>query len=593
MDNRKKISRKGILLSVIALIEILLITVTMAYSWIESSSSLKVTGKDITTVGRPVSQAVIMEAAVDNYEGAVDLNNVINDFIDQQDSFLIGKTSSVDGKTFYFDTGNRLGVNTIYRKGTVNDINVNYISFDFTVKATEAIDIWFDGIPTLAINGGAANSAKAIRFSISDGTTTRIFKNNTDGVNAISALNVSGTVKTRAPQTVHQYSEYVFDASAEDISANALFSLNSGEEKTLAVNIWLESEDPACVTNQLAGATLDMDIKLCTSWSKTTAVNFTDRTVSNEGAKNIIANGNYDIYAVNNDNGNTVKYYYKLTKTADSNKWQGQVPYAMMDKIRFIACPAGSKTITYMFPAAELSRGDSINFTALYSYGSTSGHGTWETVQEITFDYTMRYQIPALVRVGMDSGSYFYPLYKDSTTGTSVKYKGYIPASKTNMVFRTYNSTANGASDYKLSWNATSRGTSTTYTAYAPMPNNDVAAAGTWGYGKIRLFFQDKFDWSDVKIYYWGSSHESIVWGEAKTMLYAGKSSDNYHMKYYDIPADVTGVIIFKGLDSSWRTGDIASAADLVNRRSFYPTNATGSGFGAYNIEEVPYNLYF
>ena len=60
----------------------------------------------------------------------------------------------------------------------------------------------------------------------------------------------------------------------------------------------------------------------------------------------------------------------------------------------------------------------------------------------------------------------------------------------------------------------------------------------------MAIYFQNNWQWSDVKIYYWGSSGTNPSWSGYSMTFY--ENDGTYDVYKYDVPTDVTG-IIFNG----------------------------------------------
>lgn len=80
----------------------------------------------------------------------------------------------------------------------------------------------------------------------------------------------------------------------------------------------------------------------------------------------------------------------------------------------------------------------------------------------------------------------------------------------------------------------------------ASAAETDVATTGA---GNVRILFRNDWQWTDIKIYYAGSSGTNPTWDGRYSMKSLGEKSDNIDLYYYDIPDDAT-VVVFTGNDN-------------------------------------------
>lgn len=570
MAKKKKISKKAIFLAVVALLEIILISITIAYGWIESSSSLEVTGTNIKTKGRTMARAIMGPVNND-----IDLNKYIREYLDEKDSFLIGEASSNNGKDFFFETGNSIGNDLVYRYGNINDANVNYINFDFLLTCNEDTAVWFHGVPKITIKGAPAEVSKAIRFAISDGETTKIFKNNTDEVHTVKELNNTGTIKTTAKQETHKYEDFVYKKEILNDPSHRLIDLSKNEEKRIEFSIWLESFDPNCNIDNISGAELDIDINLCTTWSIDTEINLIDETVSNGNIRKWIDSGS-DLYVVDNNEGNNPTKYYKLEKIGD--KWTGEVPMRITDNIRIIRCNPGSKNPTNYWITSMPA--DSNTFTALYSYdNSNPGHGTWEETQKVKFQYIAYHASNDVVKLGYTNESasshYFYPLYRTvDNNELNTMYESVMPKSATNLIFRSYKYSDRDSTNIyesQVIWNAGSKDNKNIYFGHGNggLSGNQRNGLGEWDMKGTRIFFSDNNNKGNVHCYWWIDGGSGPVGWPGTRMNISHQSSNGRNVYSIVVPENLNRLIVNYGSGK-----DQSSNYNFSDRskHAFYPS---------------------
>ncbi|MBQ8000987.1 MAG: starch-binding protein [Ruminococcus sp.] len=103
----------------------------------------------------------------------------------------------------------------------------------------------------------------------------------------------------------------------------------------------------------------------------------------------------------------------------------------------------------------------------------------------------------------------------------------------------------------------------------------------------IRVFFQNNWLWSEICVYFWGSaSGENPEWRGVAMNYY--DNDGTYDIYYYDVPADITGMIITgikdDGSGSVDKTPDIV---DFADGKCYYMTWNDGNAVGSVNISEI------
>lgn len=289
----RSIKKKSLILSIVALVEILAIMLVSTFAWIESVSSIKIYTKD-NSVG-VVEGALKQRVKLDTTSKTIDLTEY---FRPSGGYHLVG-ASSADGNVVLFPEI-KGGNTTNYRAGTINDKNVNYISF--TIKTTSKVNLAFDEVPTITIGGTSLNPVdlsddtdeelaekeamrRLVRFSVGDNDGNyRIFsfadEFTEDVVNAADG--------STASTTVYPYSEFVKGNGRVAETTNGGF---------LSFNLWIQ--DPTGAKSSLYN-----DKSLKVSGLKLSMVYpFTVKAVSNDvigntGGNVAVGNGPFGATAV-------------------------------------------------------------------------------------------------------------------------------------------------------------------------------------------------------------------------------------------------------------------------------------------------------
>ena len=211
-----RISFRTFALSLVALIQIALLLVGATYSWVETISSIKfdgATGK----IGTGVKKIVNLSDA----GGEVYLDNY---FEQVGGGTHLAACSSADGENFYFPI---IGETNKYRKGTINDKNVNYVDFDFQIKNTTKTEkeYTFKTVP---------NVEDYVRVAIyldGDNNKPQIFSNNASTKSVVSDPNGNTT-----NQIVKSFADYRYG----NTYGNSIFKVSPDCEVKVKVKIWLQ-----------------------------------------------------------------------------------------------------------------------------------------------------------------------------------------------------------------------------------------------------------------------------------------------------------------------------------------------------------------
>lgn len=225
-----RISFRTFALSLVALIQIALLLVGATYSWVETISSIKFEGAKGN-----IETAVKKLVNISDDGGTISLDNYFREAGDVH----LAACSSADGKDFYFpiivennknneNNGNNETTNTNkYRKGTINDKNVNYIDFDFEIKNTTETEkqYTFNTVPNVE------DDVRVAIYLDGDNNETQIFSNKASTKSVVSYPNG----KT-ATQTVKNFGDYKHG----NTGGNSIFKVSPKGEVKVKVKIWLQ-----------------------------------------------------------------------------------------------------------------------------------------------------------------------------------------------------------------------------------------------------------------------------------------------------------------------------------------------------------------
>lgn len=222
-----RMSIKTIVLSVVALIQIMLLITGTTFSWVETISSLALTG------GGKIDNPVMTVANIGSgsgYDKALDLDA----YFKKAGNVHLSTCSSADGQNFFFPI---VGDNNNYRQSTVNDRNVNYIGYNLKVvnKENKSKDFKFGNIPSIKIGNEAVTDNRVrIAITVVDGATnvTKIFSNKGDTENVVAATN--GKLSETKVNAFDKYTN-----SDKNVTL-PVFSIPAKSSKEVKISLWLQ-----------------------------------------------------------------------------------------------------------------------------------------------------------------------------------------------------------------------------------------------------------------------------------------------------------------------------------------------------------------
>lgn len=373
-----KEKRKSMILSIVALVEVLAIAIVSVSAWVETISTIKLDLNNGTIDNYVFTNANIGYG--NGYDGkTIDLTK----YFRQAGDVHLASATSANGTDVYFPTLTANGEpSATYRKATVNDKNVNYIDFSFnvTAKGTKA-SFYFEKIPTIKVNDADADEEKLRVSFVCDGSNTVVC-----GKSDSTAEVVSGTkLNTTKQENVKSFGSYT-GSTAE----SPLFTVPADSKPhKVTMRVWLQDDSRK---TKYAGQTVTIDnFKLITQSPQAGELTFYDKTTGDPSlgagwaTKNNRAiwiyqdgkseceklskdsSGNYFIKLGSDytDNPNAAVTFYSCESTVTSNPQKSYV----------------AKWTTTLQTAVEA---ESQTFTAYgYRDSSNNGYGTWGEVQKI------------------------------------------------------------------------------------------------------------------------------------------------------------------------------------------------------------------
>lgn len=477
---KNKKTRKGFILTMVALVEVLAISVVSVSAWVETISTITIKAEDAKIDNYVYTNADI--GSDNGYSGkTIDLTK----YFRAAGGVHLASASSADGENIFFPIKKSdvsdFGANS-YRCADVNDKNVNYIDFSFNVKVDKTFnanhaEFYLDQVPKITI-GGADVSGNLVRMAITDTDTQKTV---VCGYNAGSDNVVNTAYGKEVPGKVQAFSDFV--VSSESIPTE-LFRVERGSSKTINIKVWLQDDK---ATTGYAGKTVSIsDVKIVTQNKKGNKVYFVDRTV-NEANKNWTK-------GVTFQQGDKTPVTMKFNENSHTYSCE----YTPADGKTEVKFTSGS--VTWSTDMKSLNSGESMYYTAYGDHNSSNaGYGTWGEVIEISV--SSKTTADVLPNTGNVSSVYMVPDKNDNSskirmpfTNDRNKWVGYIAKEKAdNMTF----SFTNNNKKYEIP--APNRGNSTHFVVTS-------AKTGYWDPPATITVTAGKNDAGDPKV-----SYDSLV----------------------------------------------------------------------------------
>ncbi len=489
---KKKLNTKSIILSAVAMLEFLLLAVSVSFAWFEGVTSLEISGNNIATPTSINSHVVVGE---NSSESDTTFNQIIDltSFYEEQNDVRLSPVSSADGINFYAPyeyTSTSNFANAKYRKMSQEDINANIIRFEFTISSPSGpTDIYLSEIlPQFELFDTVSSSAArmyAYRFAYSDGTTTHILSTRTSNITTISSidyLNADDTAHTVTGR-VKSLSNYIYK-SDHSTANNVLFHLEKNETKTITFSLWLDAldegwtkastsrENPARDT---IGEKVAFIAKLCTTWSIPRTITVYDYTATQwVNTEDTVQNDNDMIlYARNADGSGNL---YPLAYSSSAKSWTGEIPMAVKN-LEFLWISSSDSNRTPHVTWRPANRGDETVLTLLGSSTAVWGLEPSELTKIDFRDYTNDSWVNNKDDKGNDINMDVRITYNGSTleysmTDTFIRdeynkstWSCWIPSSVDFVRFNRSGKNSENKDTLFNYWNGANRGSNTVYRA--------------------------------------------------------------------------------------------------------------------------------
>lgn len=548
---KNKKTRKGFILTMVALVEVLAISVVSVSAWVETISTITIKAE-----GAKIDNYVYTNADIGSGDGYSNKTIDLTKYFRAAGGVHLASASSANGENIFFpikESGaSEFGVDS-YRCADVNDKNVNYIDFSFNVKVDKTFnanhaEFYLDQVPKITIDGENV-SGNLVRMAITDTDTQNTV---VCGSNAGSDNVVNTADGKEVPGKVQAFSDFVVSPESDPTE---LFRVDRGSSKTINIKVWLQ--DDKAVT-AYAGKTVKIsDVNIVTQNKKGNKVYFVDRTV-NDKTKNWTK-------GVTFQQGDNTPVTMKFNE--NSHTYSCEYTPAEENTVVKFTSEGG---VTWTTNMKSLNSGDSMYYTAYGNRNSSNaGYGTWGEVIEISVSS----KTAVLPDTGNVSSVYMIPDKNDSDskvrmpfTADNKKWVGYIAKEKADKM--TFSFTNNG-NTYEIP--APNRGNSTHFvvtsatTGYWDPPATITVTAGTNGAGTAL---------GEPRVSYNGLTSATIsVTPGTKVKLIANPNK---------------GFVL-----KNWVYSDTSAVADGIGSDgSFTPTASGNYSFTAVYVESLTFEAY-
>lgn len=549
---KNKKTRKGFILTMVALVEVLAISVVSVSAWVETISTITIKAE-----GAKIDNYVYTNADIGSDNGYSGKTIDLTKYFRAAGGVHLASASSADGENIFFPIKNsgasEFGVDS-YRCADINDKNVNYIDFSFNVKVDKTFkadhaEFYLDQVPKITIGGGNV-SGNLVRMAITDTDTQNTV---VCGYNAGSDNVVNTADGKEVPGKVQAFSDFV--VSSESIPTE-LFRVDKGSSKTINIKVWLQDDKAA---TEYAGKTVSIsDVKIVTQNKKGNKVYFVDRTVNED-----IKNWTKDVTFQQGDKTPVTMKFNEKSHTYSCE-------YTPADGKTEVKFTSGS--VTWSTDMKSLNSGESMYYTAYGDHNSSNaGYGTWGEVIEISV--SSKTTADVLPNTGNVSSVYMVPDKNDNSskvrmpfTADKKNWVGYIAKEKADdMTF----SFTNNNKKYEIP--APNRGNSTHFvvtsatTGYWDPPATITVTAGTNGAGTAL---------GNPKVSYDVLSSKTIsVTPGTKVQLEANPK---------------TGFVL-----KNWVISGTSTVADGIDSNGYFTPTASGNyNFTAVYVESLTFEAY-
>lgn len=373
-----KEKRKSMILSIVALVEVLAIAIVSVSAWVETISTIKLDLNNGT-----IDNYVFTNANI-GYGKGYDGNTIdLTKYFRQAGDVHLASATSANGTDVYFPTLTANGApSATYRKATVNDKNVNYIDFSFnvTAKGTKA-SFYFDKVPTIKVNDADADEGKLRVSFVCDGSNTVVCGKSNSTAEVVSGTNLN----IKRQENVKSFGSYTGSTAK-----SPLFTVPADSTPhKVTMRVWLQDDSR---NTKYAGQTVTIEnFKLITQSPQAGELTFSDKTTGDPSlGAGWATKNNRAIWIYQDDKSECEKlskdssgnYFIKLGSDYTDNPNAAVTFYSCEPNVT--SNPQKSYVAKWTTTLQAGVDAESQTFTAYgYKDSSDNGYGTWGGVRKI------------------------------------------------------------------------------------------------------------------------------------------------------------------------------------------------------------------
>ncbi len=233
---------KGLVISIVILVEVIAILTVATFAWVETVSSIKIATQ--SNAPGTIDTYVFTDVMIGKQEGTVDLGG----YFKQSGNMHLAPASCADGLNIFFP---KVGATNVYRRGNSSDKNTAYLSVSFRLKADTNCDFFFNQVPT--VDNRIRVSVTAYSEGMSSGDLydaetgapkyTKIYANSASTGNVVNSTN-GGVGAT----SVEAFNDHIKGKG----STKRLFAVGANETKIVTVNVWLQVTQSSDITSSMS-----------------------------------------------------------------------------------------------------------------------------------------------------------------------------------------------------------------------------------------------------------------------------------------------------------------------------------------------------
>jgi len=396
------------LIPIIAMIEVLVLVAVSTYAWFYIQAS-KVIGSG--TISVAADSGLDIDFHYSNVDDYINIWNYVGS------DFTFEPATSLDGRTIYFPTSgtfdNDTTATTVFRDGTVNDINSKYLSIDFELTNTSAYDqyVYLNNksyFHVQNVNSDAYEESRALRLAF--------YQNDGNSGNVGSSLLSSGSSSDGGvidtPVSADAYTIYFENTNSSWGTTPSIYAYFYDSDD--GTNPDYHSAWPGVKMDRVAGQTYKVTIENPSTGG--TKVKYDKIIISNNGSND--QRVTYGSKLLTSDNGKKFNASGTLSNYSEHTIYFAK-PYSWSNVYCHTWHSNGSSSVSYTtWPGDEMTYVGSGIYSYSYDSANTGGF-LFDDGSGGTDKQTTDISIPS----GGANGNLYYTMSDGSTYKSNGKYQ--------------------------------------------------------------------------------------------------------------------------------------------------------------------------